>query len=143
MTEAAQKIRVGARWSSTPYVLDDASAERYGKAIESPPRRSPRRGIHDDEQAARTAGFSKPIAAGEQTVAVIAQFLADKFGMHFLRGGRIDIALTKPVFFGDTLISHVEVEAVEDGRATLRIKVENQRGESALIGAAALRIDPA
>lgn len=141
MTTALNDIRLGRRWTAAPYLLDDAAADRYGKAIESPPRRTPPRGIHDDEQAARTAGFNRPIAAGEQTIAVIAQFLAEKFGMHFLRGGRIEVALTKPVFFGDTLISYAEVQRVEDGRAILRIGVENQHGEGVLIGSAVLRID--
>lgn len=140
MTATMPDIRVGARWTSTPYLLDDASAARYGKAIESPPRKSPRRGIHDDRQAARAAGFTAPIAAGEQTIAVIAQFLADKFEMHFLRGGRIDIALTKPVFFGDTLTSQVEVERIEGSRAMLLIRVDNQRGESVLTGSAAITV---
>jgi len=140
MTEAAQAIHVGARWTSTPYLLDAASAERYGKAIESPPRHTPRRGIHDDQQAARAAGFKAPIAAGEQTIAVIAQFLADEFAMRFIRGGRLDVVLTRPVFFGDTLISHAEVERLYDSRATLRLSVENQSGESVLTGTAAIRI---
>ena len=140
MTETAQAIQLGARWTSTPYLLDAASAERYGKAIESPPRHAPRRGIHDDQEAARTAGFNAPIAAGEQTIAVIAQFLADKFAMRFLRGGRLEVVLTRPVFLGDTLISHAEVESIDDSRATLRISVENQSGESVLTGTAAIRI---
>jgi hypothetical protein len=141
MTEALDEIRVGARWTSAPYLLDAAAAERYGKAIESPPRRSPRRGIHDDEQAAMSAGFSRPIAAGEHTFAIIAQFLAAKFGIQFLRGGRIEIVLTKPVFFGDTLTSHADVENLSATRATLRISVENQHGEDVLVGSAAIRID--
>jgi acyl dehydratase len=140
MTEALAELQVGARWTSPPYLLDHESASRYGKAIESPPRRAPRRGIHDDREAARSAGFSAPIAAGEQTLAVIAQFLADKFAMQFLRGGRIEITLTRPVFFGDTLISHAEVERLEGERAILRIHIDNQHGESVLTGSAAIRI---
>ena len=140
MTKTEHAIQLGARLTSTPYLLDAASAERYGKAIESPPRHTPRRGIHDDQQAARAAGFNAPIAAGEQTIAVLAQFLADKFAMRFLRGGRLDVVLTRPVFFGDRLISHAEVEHLDDSRATLRIRVENQSGESVLTGTAAIRI---
>ena len=65
--------------------------------------------IHDDKEAARKAGFVAPIAGGEQTIAVMAKFLLDKFGMGFLRGGRIEVALVKPVFFGDTLTLHARI----------------------------------
>jgi acyl dehydratase len=71
---------------------------------------------------------------------VIAQFLADNFGMRFVRGGRIEVALTKPVVFGDTLISHARVERIVDReRAELKIRVENQRGEEVLVGSASVR----
>ena len=65
--------------------------------------------IHDDQDAARKAGFAAPIAGGEQTIAIIAQFLADNFGMRFVRGGRIEVSLTRPVLFGDTLTSHAKI----------------------------------
>ena len=140
MSVAPVEIRLGAEIVSQPYVLDAAAANAYGEGIESPRRRASRRSIHDDRDAARDAGFVAPIAAGEQTIAVIAQFLADNFGMQFVRGGRIEVALTKPVLFGDTLISHARVERiVGDERAELKIRVENQRGEDVLVGSALVR----
>jgi acyl dehydratase len=140
MSAAPVKIRLGAEIVSQPYVLDAAAAKAYGEGIESPRRRASRRSIHDDKDAARDAGFVAPIAAGEQTIAVIAQFLADNFGMRFVRGGRIEVALTKPVLFGDKLISRARVERiVDDKRAELNIRVENQRGEEVLVGSASVR----
>jgi MaoC like domain len=139
MNESQREIRVGAELVSAAYLLDDAAARAYGEAIEAPARRRPRAGIHDDQDAARKAGFVAPIAAGEQTIAVIAQFLAEKFGTRFMRGGRLEVALTKPVLFGDSLTSYARIERVEDGRAMLTIRVENQRGENVLIGSAAIR----
>jgi len=140
MSAAPVEIRVGAELVSQPYVLDAAAAKAYGEGIESPRRRASRRSIHDDKDAARDAGFVAPIAAGEQTIAVIAQFLADNFGMRFVRGGRIEVALTKPVLFGDTLISRVRIERiVDDERAELKIRVENQRGQDVLVGSASVR----
>jgi len=140
MSAAPVEIRLGAEIISQPYVLDAAAAKAYGEGIESPRRRASRRSIHDDKDAARDAGFVAPIAAGEQTIAVIAQFLADNFGMRFVRGGRIEVSLTKPVLFGDTLTSHVRVERiVDDERAELKIRVENQRGEEVLVGSALVR----
>ena len=140
MSAAPIEIRLGAEIISQPYVLDAAAAKAYGEGIESPRRRASRRSIHDDKDAAASAGFVAPIAAGEQTIAVIAQFLADNFGMRFVRGGRIEVSLTKPVLFGDTLTSQMRVERiVDDERAELKIRVENQRGEEVLVGSALVR----
>ena len=143
MSAAAVDIRVGAEIVSQPYVLDAAAAKAYREGTESPRRRASRKSIHDDKDAARNAGFVAPIAAGEQTIAVIAQFLADNFGMRFVRGGRLEVALTKPVLFGDVLISHATIERVDHDRAELNIRVENQRGENVLAGSAAIRTQEA
>jgi acyl dehydratase len=145
MSAAPVEIRLGAEIVSQPYVLDAAAAKAYGEGIESPRRRASRRSIHDDKDAARNAGFVAPIAAGEHTIAVIAQFLADTFGMRFVRGGRLSVSLTKPVLFGDVLISRARIERIGlDGeRAELKIWVENQRGEEVLVGSAAIRIGQA
>jgi acyl dehydratase len=141
MSAAPGEIRIGAELVSAPYILDAAAAKAYHDGIEQPMRRRPPRGIHDDKDAARKAGFVAPIAGGAQTIAVVAQFLADNFGMRFMRGGRIEVALTKPVLFGDTLISHAKIVEVnpEANRAELQIHVVNQRGEQVLTGTAAIR----
>ncbi len=60
--------------------------------------------------------------------------------MRFVRGGRIEVALTKPVLFGDTLTSHAKIVSVDENRAELQIHVANQRGEQVLTGTAAIRI---
>jgi acyl dehydratase len=145
MSAALAEIRIGAEMISTPYLLDAAAAKAYHDGIERPPRRRPPRGIHDDKDAARKAGFVAPIAGGEQTIAIVAQFLADNFGMRFLRGGRIEISLTRPVLFGDTLISHARIVSVDTdaNRAELQIHVANQRGEQVLTGTAAVRMNDA
>jgi acyl dehydratase len=145
MSAAADEIQIGAEMFSAPYLLDEAAAKAYHDGIEGPARRRPPRGIHDDKDAARKAGFIAPIAGGEQTIAIVAQFLADHFGMRFVRGGRIEVSLTKPVLFGDTLISHAKIISVDPNanRAELQIHVENQRGEQVLTGTAAVRMDGA
>ena len=143
MSAAPSEIRIGAELVSAPYVLDAAAAKLYQDGIEGPTRRRPRGGIHDDKDAARKAGFVAPIAGGAQTIAVIAQFLADTFGMRFVRGGRIEVSLTRPVLFGDTLTSHAKIVSVDSDRAQLQIHVENQRGEQVLTGTAAIRMHDA
>jgi acyl dehydratase len=143
MSAAAGEIRIGAELVSAPYLLDEAAANAYHDGIERPARRRPPRGIHDDKDAARKAGFIAPIAGGEQTIAIVAQFIADNFGMRFVRGGRIEVSLTKPVLFGDTLTSHAKIVSVDATHAQLQIHVQNQRGEQVLTGTAAVRIDDA
>jgi acyl dehydratase len=143
MNDSPGEIRIGAELVSAPYLLDEAAAKAYHQGLEQPPRRRPRRGIHDDKDAARRAGFVAPIAGGAQTIAIIAQFLADRFGMRFVRGGRIEVALTKPVLYGDTLTSHAKIVSVEAASAALEIHVANQRGEQVLIGTAAVRTSDA
>jgi acyl dehydratase len=143
MSGASGEIRVGAELVSAPYVLDADAAKAYHEGIESPPRRRPRGNIHDNQDAARKAGFAAPIAGGEQTLAIIAQFLADTFGMRFVRGGRIEVALTRPVLYGDTLTSHARVVSADAHRAELEIHIENQRGENVLVGSAAVRVSEA
>ena len=143
MSAAPGEIRIGAELVSPPYLLDAAAAKAYIEGIEEPPRRRPRGNIHDDNDAARKAGFAAPIAAGEQTIAIVAQFLADNFGMRFMRGGRIEVSLTKPVFYGDTLTSRAKIVSLDADRAGLEIQVDNQRGEQVLTGIAALRLSAA
>lgn len=63
--------------------------------------------------------------------------------MRFVRGGCIEVALTKPVLFGDTLTSHAKIVSVATDRAELQIHVANQRGEQVLTGTAAIRMGDA
>ena len=121
---------------SQPYLLDAAAAKAYGEGLESPPRRSPRVNIHTDNDAARKAGFRAPIAGGEQTYAVMANFIVDTFGAEFLRGGRLEASLIKPVFFGDTLTMHVRRIDSSGSHIELEVWTTNQLGERVLIGMA-------
>ena len=143
MSAAIDDIRVGAEFVAPPYALDAGAAKAYHEATEHPPRRSRRGGIHDDNDAARKAGFTAPIAGGAQTIAVVTQFLADKFAMRFMRGGRIEVSLTRPVFYGDTLTARAKIVSIDADRAQLQIQVDNQRGEDVLVGTAAIRTNHA
>jgi hypothetical protein len=134
MSTAATNL--GRELVSKPYLLDAGAAKAYGESIESPPRRAPRVNIHTDEEAARKAGFQAPIAGGEQTYAVMANFILDLFGIGFLCGGRLEAALVKPVFYGDTLTMHARVVDAGSPHLHLEVWTENQRGERVLTGTA-------
>ena len=60
-----------------------------------------------------------------------------------MRGGRIEVSLTRPVLYGDTLTSHARVVSIDADRAQLEIDVENQRAEKVLTGTAAVRTSDA
>jgi len=121
---------------SKPFLLDAAAAKAYGEGLESPLRRAPRVNIHTDDDAARKAGFRAPIAAGEQTYSMMANFILDSFGGGFLRGGRLEAALVKPVFYGDTLTMHARIVETDASHLQLEVWTDNERGERVLIGTA-------
>ena len=109
--------------------------EAYGEASNRRAAARARVNIHTDDEAARKAGYRAPIAAGEQTYALMANFILDSFGAEFLRGGRLEAALVKPVFYGDTLTMHARIVDSESPRH-LEVWTENQHGERVLIGTA-------
>jgi acyl dehydratase len=124
-------------FTGEPYLLDEAAADAYGRGIREVPRRG-RKNIHSDPDAAAKAGFTAPIAAGEHTIAVAMQLMVDRFGERFLRGGGFDVALIKPVFFGDRILPHARLTQVRDGRIELEIWVDNQDGARVLTGKASV-----
>jgi acyl dehydratase len=133
---SAAATDLGREAVSKPYLLDAAAAKAYEAGIESPPRHTPRVNIHTDDAAARKAGFRAPIAGGEQTYALMANFILDTFGIDFLRGGGLEAALVKPVFYGDTLTMHARIADANGPHLQLDVWTENDRGESVLIGTA-------
>jgi acyl dehydratase len=139
MSEAARIDAAGTEYVSAPYLLDAPAAEAYLRAIEAPRRRRPAN-IHNDPEAARKAGYAAPIAAGEHTLALLANFLVDRFGMNFLRGGKLDVAFIKPVLYGDRLVAHARVANSSAGRVDLEVWVDNASRERVLAGTAAVTI---
>jgi acyl dehydratase len=142
MNQDIAEIKPGAAFAAAPYLLDEDAAHAYERGVKEPERRRTREvNIHNDPAAASRAGFSRPIAAGEHTIAVMMQLLVDRFGMGFVRGGGFEVALIKPVLYGDTIVAHAEVERVDNGSAALRLRVENQAREAVLTGTARIRLD--
>ncbi len=129
---------LGEELAASPYLLDEAAAEAYQRGIQEP-RRLWRKNIHSDRDAAARAGFSAPIAAGEQTIAVAMQLIVDRFGERFFRGGSFDVALIKPVFFGDTIIAHARAARAGNDHLELDVWVDNQDGVRVLAGTARVR----
>ena len=135
---SAAEVGIGSELTAAPYVLDDAAAQAYERGVKEPVRRW-RTNIHTDRSAAAQAGYKAPIAAGEHTIAVAMQLVVDRFGERFLRGGSFDVALIKPVFFGDTITAHARAARKANGRLDLDLWVTNQDGASVLTGTASVR----
>lgn len=141
MSGQIAELKAGAEFCGEPYLLDDNAAEAYERGVKEPERRRTRpKNIHTDTAAAARAGFTRPIAGGEQTIAVAIQLLVDRFGIGFLRGGAYEVALIKPVLYGDTLVARAALERIEGDTATLKIRVENQDRENVLTGSARVRL---
>ena len=136
---ATKEPAVGSHLAGVPYLLDDAAAQAYERGLRQPPRRRPRNNIHTDRAAASRAGFAAPIAAGEQTIAVAMQLVVDTFGERFLRGGGFEVALIKPVLFGDTIAAHARIARAAQDRVELDLWVVNQHGAQVLTGTARVR----
>jgi acyl dehydratase len=136
---AAKELAVGSHFAGVPYLLDDAAAQAYERGLKHPPRRGSRINIHTDRAAATRAGFAAPIAAGEHTIAVAIQLVVDTFGERFLRGGGFEVALIKPVLYGDTIAAHARVARAEQGHLEIDLWVVNQHGAQVLAGSARVR----
>ncbi len=135
MSQAVHDATCGTEYVSAPYMLDAAAAQAYEAAIEEPPRRR-RTNIHNDPEAATRAGYAEPIAAGEHTMAVLANLMTDRFGMGFLRGGRLEVALIKPVFYGERLTAHARLSRITEASRELEVWVEDSHGDRVLNGTA-------
>jgi acyl dehydratase len=138
MNVSAPHPEVGRELVGEPYALNEAEAHAYAAAIERPAERHPRPSIHNDPQAARKAGFRAPIAAGEQSYALVANFLVDRFGVCFLHGGKLEAIFLKPVFYGQRLTVHARVLARGRSATELEVWVENEDCDRVLTGKASV-----
>ena len=141
MSASSAELQIGREFAGDPFPLDEAEALAYAAAIERPAERRPRRSIHSDTEAARKAGFRAPIAAGEQSYAMVANFLVDLFGAKFLRGGKLEAVFLKPVFYGQRLTVHARVSARGESAMEMEVWVENEDRERVLSGKAIVPAD--
>jgi acyl dehydratase len=67
------------------------------------------------------------------------QLVVDTFGERFLRGGGFEVALIKPVLFGDTIAAHGRVARAVQDHLEIDLWVVNQHGAQVLSGTARVR----
>jgi acyl dehydratase len=96
--------------------------------------------IHTDPEWARKKGFKAPLAQGMMSTAYVSQLMVDLLGEGYIKGGRMSVAFTKPVFVGDTLTVRGRVKNREgEGdrtRVTVDVWCEDQDGVTTMAGTA-------
>ncbi len=120
-----------------------ASAERFGpRDLPCPQPRfdgfalSGRPSMHTSAEVARELGLRATTAPAPVTFGLLARLMRDRFGDGFDCAGTIDARLIRPAFSGQTLRARGAVIATEDGRATCRVWVEDELGETVTGGVA-------
>jgi 3-hydroxybutyryl-CoA dehydratase len=96
--------------------------------------------IHTDDDTARAAGLPAAIAAGVQFMSYIFEMLERSYGSESVQGTVLDVRIRAPVFAGDEITARGTVTGVADGRASLEVWCENQRGEHVIAGTAEVPI---
>lgn len=98
------------------------------------------RNIHTDDEVARRAGLPGAVAQGRYPISYLSERAMKFFGDGWVRGGRLDVALVKPIFPGDTVTARGVIrERLAEGGATrliLDMWLENQDGVRVTAGTA-------
>lgn len=92
--------------------------------------------IHTDDEVARAAGLPAAIAAGVQFMSYIFEMLHQAYGPASVPGTVLDVRIRAPVFAGDTVTARGRVTGAANGRVSLEVWCENQRGEHVIAGTA-------
>lgn len=98
--------------------------------------------IHADEEAAQREGLAEPVASAPQIFSQIHQVMLSHFGEGWLRGGRMDTKMIKPVYPSDFTVAKVRVTGtslVDEGpsdfvRVHCDCRVEKLDGTLVMIG---------
>ena len=100
--------------------------------------------IHTDREKAMLAGLPGPVAHGRHPVAIVSESMMRDFGTAWVRGGELDMTLTRLIFPGDTLTLEREIKGVsvigDEKLVTVRIAFVNQDGQPVQTGEARVRV---
>lgn len=96
--------------------------------------------IHTDPEYARSKGFKGALVQAMMSTAYVSEMMVQRFGEGFVRGGKIAVAFTKPVYAGDTLTVHGRVKSCEPEGDRMRVSVDvwcqNEDGVMTMAGTA-------
>ena len=100
--------------------------------------------VHIDQEFASRSTFGGTIAHGMMIAAFISEMMTVAFRESWLRGGRLKIRFSAPVYPGDTITTFGHVNGIHDEcrvrRVTCSIGVRRQTGEIAIQGNASFTV---
>jgi len=137
MMKAHEDLEIGSTVAPRVYPITQEKINTYSRyAFHGKDTRN----IHTDDEIARKAGLPRALAQGRYPVGYLSEYLLDLFEEGWIRGGKLDVSLVKPIFPGDTLtIRGIVRRKDREGvftRIILDVWIENQNGEKATVGAA-------
>lgn len=142
MIKANRGLAIGAVIEQRKYEITQEKINIYSRYVFGG---KDTKNIHTDDEVARRAGLPRALAQGRYPIGYLSEVLLDLFGKGWIQGGRLDVALVKPIFPGDTITVHgiVREKLPEKGftRIVLEVWLENQNGEKATAGTASGLVD--
>ncbi|GIW06685.1 MAG: hypothetical protein KatS3mg060_1490 [Dehalococcoidia bacterium] len=98
---------------------------------------------HTSVEIARRQGSPGPLAQGALVISTICRMMLARYGAGWQVGGTLDCKIIRSSYAGETVTSHGAVIEERDSRAICRVWVENERGETTVVGTASARTAPA
>jgi acyl dehydratase len=96
--------------------------------------------IHTDPEWARQKGFRAPLVQAMMSTAYASQLMVQFVGEGYIKGGKLSVAFTKPVFAGDTLTVRGRIRSREPEGDRTRVNVDvwcvNEDGVTTMVGSA-------
>ncbi|MDE2842806.1 MAG: hypothetical protein OXN21_05425, partial [Chloroflexota bacterium] len=103
-----------------------------------------RSNVHASADLASGMGLASTVAPEEMGLAYLHELLDRPFGMDFRQGGQLRVDYRRPMYAGDTMTAKGIIERTEtDGiraTSTVRVWLENGRGEMAITGEARVTV---
>lgn len=144
-TRTLESLAVGDRWSSAPKSVTLDHLHGYSPSVPMGDEgRDPSDSFHANPEAGQRMGFRTAIAWGLMSYAYLQGFLFETLGGAVLENGaEVSVLFARPVYADDTIVSHAEVQTVEQfpdrrSRITLEVWCENQHGARVTSGYATL-----
>ena len=137
MIAAHKELPVGYALEPLSYDITQEKIDRYSRFVFYG---KDTKNIHTDDEVARKAGLPRALAQGRYPVAYISERMLEFFGLGWIQGGKIDVAMVRGIFPGDTItVKGVVTDKQPEGdklRLMLEVWLENQDGEKTTVGTA-------
>lgn len=96
--------------------------------------------IHTDPEWARQKGFRAPLVQAMMSTAYVSQLMVQFVGEGYIKGGKLSVGFTKPVYAGDTLTVRGRIRSREPEGDRTRVNVDvwcvNEDGVTTMVGSA-------